>query len=85
MRIELRIGRIVLEGIEPRDAKTVRTALTTELAALLTRSPITPPASHHIRRTTAPPFPAAPDATALGRGIARAVHGSLGMPMGGDR
>ncbi|MBT2382268.1 hypothetical protein [Streptomyces sp. ISL-11] len=85
MRIELRIRRVVLEAIEPRDAAAVRAALTSELAALLVRSAFTPPTSRHIRRATAPPVAATTDPSAFGRHLAHAVHGSLGSSAGGGR
>ncbi|WAZ20011.1 hypothetical protein STRCI_001101 [Streptomyces cinnabarinus] len=85
MRIELHIGRVVLEGVSPRDAARVRAALTAELGELLTRAPITPAASHRVRRAAAAPLSPVSDPAALGRGIAQAVHGSLRPSQGGGR
>ncbi|WP_328959108.1 hypothetical protein [Kitasatospora purpeofusca] len=77
MRIELHIGRLVLEGVTPHDSAVLRAALESELGALLSRDPLTPRQDHHLHRATTPPVCAAADPAAFGRQIARAVHGSL--------
>ncbi|MFC8700897.1 hypothetical protein ACFUIV_01890 [Streptomyces anulatus] len=82
MRIELHIGRIVLEGVDPREATAVRAALEAELTTLLTRTPLT---SHHTHRTATPVLPLATTPAAFGQALARAVHGALTHHVGGGR
>ncbi|WP_424886819.1 hypothetical protein [Streptomyces sp. XH2] len=77
MRIELRIGRLVLEGVHRHDAPALRSALEEELGALLSRAPGAPYRSRRARREGAPPVPADADPAVFGRRIARAVHSSL--------
>ncbi|WP_367139248.1 MULTISPECIES: hypothetical protein [Streptomyces] len=77
MRIELRIGRLVLDGVHRHDAPALRSALEDELGALLSRAPGTPYRSHRVRRAGAPPVPADADPAVFGRRVARAVHSSL--------
>ncbi|MFE0134831.1 hypothetical protein ACFWY6_25165 [Streptomyces sp. NPDC059037] len=83
MRIELRIGRIVLEGVAPADAPAVRAALTSRLTDLLTQAPPTTP--HHTHRLTPPTVPAPADPTAFGHALAATVHAGLTCPTGGGR
>ncbi|WP_327417816.1 hypothetical protein [Streptomyces sp. NBC_01233] len=83
MRIELHIGRIVLEGVAPADAPAVRAALTSRLGDLLAQTPPTIP--HHTHRLTPPTLPAPPDPTAFGHALAGAVHDGLTRPTGAAR
>ncbi|MGW2598690.1 hypothetical protein [Streptomyces klenkii] len=82
MRIELRIGRLVLDGVHRHDAPALRSALEDELGALLSRAPGTPYRSHRVRRAGAPPVPADADPAVFGRRVARAVHSSLAAAAG---
>ncbi|MCF3101829.1 hypothetical protein IPZ58_09565 [Streptomyces roseoverticillatus] len=77
MRIELRVGRLVLDGIHRHDAPALRTALEHELAALLTRAPDGPYRSHRVRRLGTPPVVADTDPAVFGRRVAHAVHTGL--------
>ncbi|MFD9482856.1 hypothetical protein ACFWBX_02300 [Streptomyces sp. NPDC059991] len=83
MRIELHIGRLVLEGTDPADAPAVRAALTSRLTDLLTQTPPTTP--HHTHRLTPPTLPAPPDPTAFGHALAATVHAGLTRPTGDGR
>ncbi|MFD4715211.1 hypothetical protein ACFWN5_36865 [Streptomyces sp. NPDC058430] len=77
MRIELHIGRLILEGVPPHDAAALRAALESELDKLLSREPVTSRQDHHQHHATTPTISTAADPAALGRHIARAVHSSL--------
>ena len=77
--IELRIDRIVLEGItlDPRHARVVREALEAELTRLATAAPGHWPESRQERQVSAPTIPADADPTALGENVARSVYRSI--------
>lgn len=77
MRIELHIGRIVLEGTDSHDAPAVRVALEAELATLLTRTPLTPATPHRAHRIKSPVLPPTATPTAFGQALAHAIHGTL--------
>ncbi|MFD0261700.1 hypothetical protein ACFV4M_32970 [Kitasatospora indigofera] len=77
IEIELRIGRLVLDGVTPQEGAALRVALESELDRLLSRDPLTVRQDHHLHRVTTPPVPAAADPAEFGRRIARAVHGCL--------
>ncbi|GHH64911.1 hypothetical protein GCM10018781_16460 [Kitasatospora indigofera] len=77
IEIELRIGRLVLDGVTPQDGAALRVALESELDQLLSRDPLTVRQDHHLHRVTTPPVPAAADPAEFGRRIARAVHSCL--------
>ncbi|GGY07221.1 hypothetical protein [Streptomyces hiroshimensis] len=80
MKVELSIGRLVLEGVPRHRAAALRRALESELGALLAAAP---PGGHgdlHLRRATAAPVHATDDPTALGRRIAHTVHEALDPP-----
>ncbi|WP_406208290.1 hypothetical protein OH807_36540 [Kitasatospora sp. NBC_01560] len=77
MRIELRIGRLVLDGVAPGAAPALREALERELAALLTADPPSRDGDHRVRHAVTPAVAADPDPAAFGRAVARAVHRSL--------
>ncbi|MFJ9742306.1 hypothetical protein [Streptomyces sp. NPDC101166] len=83
MRIELHIGRIVLEGIAPTDAPAVRAALTARLTDLLTQSP--PMTPHHIHRLASLTMPAPSDPTAFGHTLALTIHTGLTCLPGSGR
>ncbi|QLE75102.1 hypothetical protein FGW37_28970 [Streptomyces rectiverticillatus] len=84
MKVELSIGRLVLEGVVPgHRAAALSRALEAELGALLAAAP---PGGQgdlddlddlHLRRAATAPVRATADPAALGRRIARAVHGAL--------
>ncbi|MEU1819782.1 hypothetical protein ABZ543_32085 [Streptomyces roseifaciens] len=89
MKVELSIGRLVLEGVPGHRAAALSRALEAELGALLAAAPpggqgagrpgdLVDLADVHLRRATTAPVRATADPTALGRRIAHAVHGALG-------
>ncbi|MFE5871573.1 hypothetical protein ACFQ6V_23410 [Streptomyces roseifaciens] len=84
MKVELSIGRLVLEGVPGHRAAALSRALEAELGALLAAAPpggqegLVDLTDVHLRRATTAPVRATADPTALGRRIARAVHGALG-------
>ncbi|MFC9493559.1 hypothetical protein [Streptomyces sp. NPDC056982] len=84
MRIELHIGRLIFDGIAPGDPAALRTALESELGDLLTRDPVAPRHDQQLHRATPPTITAAADSAVFGRHIARAVHGSLRLPLKGN-
>ncbi|MFC5148210.1 hypothetical protein [Streptomyces aureoversilis] len=89
MKVELSIGRLVLEGVPGHRAAALSRALEAELGALLAAAPpggqggLADLADVHLRRATAAPVRATADPTALGRRIAHAVHGALGTSAAG--
>ncbi|MGK5729761.1 hypothetical protein [Streptomyces sp. URMC 124] len=80
MKVELSIGRLVLDGVPGHRAAALRRALETELGALLTAAPPRGQGDLHLRRAATAPVRATADPAALGRRIAHAVHGALGTP-----
>jgi len=82
MRIDLRIERVVLEGLDvsPRHIRALRDALHAELNRLVTAAPsATWQQSRRNRRIGAPTLRLHPSDTpaAVGDGIARSVYGGL--------
>ncbi|WP_058043014.1 hypothetical protein [Streptomyces roseifaciens] len=83
MKVELSIERLVLEGVPGHRAAALSRALEAELGALLAAAPpggqagLAHLADVHLCRATAAPVRATADPAALGRRIARAVHGTL--------
>ncbi|MER5374269.1 hypothetical protein [Streptomyces sp. NPDC002553] len=78
MRIELHIGRIVLEGIPSTEAPAIRASLTSRLTELLIQGP--PVTSHHTHRLTSRTMTAPSDPTAFGHTLAETVHTGLTCP-----
>ncbi|MBT2369855.1 hypothetical protein J7E88_32440 [Streptomyces sp. ISL-10] len=79
-RIEVRIGRLVLDHVNaPSEVGVLRTALEAELAELLRCDPVVARRDRHIPWAPAsvPDASADPGPAALGRHIARAIHSSL--------
>ncbi|MCQ8771575.1 hypothetical protein [Streptomyces telluris] len=85
MKVELSIGRLVLEGVPGHRAAVLSRALEAELGALLAAAPpggkgaLVDLTDVHLRRVATAPVRATADPVALGRRVARAVHGALGM------
>jgi hypothetical protein len=78
MRIELHIDRVVLDGIAPRHAGSVREALTAELGRLLASAPAGSwQHDRHTRRLATPPVAPSADPVRFGRGIAASVYGGI--------
>ncbi|MGH3796776.1 MAG: hypothetical protein ACRDSP_18015 [Pseudonocardiaceae bacterium] len=82
MKIELHIDRVLLDGIgvSPRHVRALREALHTELTRLITEAPRTTwQQSRRRRRITTPAItvPRTGTPSAIGRQVARAVHGGL--------
>jgi hypothetical protein len=73
--IELRIDRVILEGIDPRHAQVVREALEAELTRLVASAHW--PKSRQDRQASAPAIPATPNPTTLGENLARSVYQSI--------
>ncbi|MFF7726582.1 hypothetical protein [Streptomyces sp. NPDC008001] len=80
MKVELSVGRLVLEGVPGHRAAALRRALEAELGTLLTAAPPRGLGDLHLRRAVTAPVRATADPTALGRGIAYAVHEALVTP-----
>ncbi|MGW2253957.1 hypothetical protein ACWCXH_27745 [Kitasatospora sp. NPDC001660] len=85
MRIELRIARLVLDGVAPGDAVELREALECELTALLTADPPVPGRNRRVCRAATAAVAVEADPAVFGRGIAGAVHHSLRHAPGGGR
>ncbi|MFI1255304.1 hypothetical protein ACH4U6_16135 [Streptomyces netropsis] len=83
MKVELSIGRLVLEGVPGHRAAALGRALEAELGALLAAAPpggqgdLADLADVHLRRAATTPVRATADPAVLGRRIARAVHEAL--------
>lgn len=76
MRIELHIGRLVLDSVAAHQGTAIREAVIAELSHLLTTTPDHRwRTSQRRRRIAAPPVPpTAGGAEQMGRGVARSVY-----------
>lgn len=80
-RIELRIDRLVLDGVgvEPRHAAAVREAVTAELSRLLAAAPARSWQDRRLRRVSAPPvrLGAPGEVSGVARGVARSLYRAI--------
>jgi hypothetical protein len=79
MNLRVRIGRVVLDGVDPRDRRRFQAALQQELSRLLAQHglPEGLGPSRDALAGPAVPVPAVPDARRLGTGIARSVYQAM--------